>query len=54
MALNDILKAQLDRRALLKSSLVGGGTALAGSLFGGLISNPAWAPTRPQSMRLQS
>jgi para-nitrobenzyl esterase len=42
MALNDILKAQLDRRALLKSSLVGGGTALAGSLFGGLISNPAW------------
>jgi para-nitrobenzyl esterase len=42
MALNDILKAQLGRRALLKSSLVGGGTALAGSLFGGLISNPAW------------
>src|ERR1700720_702261 len=42
MALNDILKTQLGRRALLKSSLVGGGTALAGSLFGGLISNPAW------------
>src|ERR1700676_5230209 len=42
MALNDLLKARLGRRALLKSSLVGGGTALAGSLFGGLISNPAW------------
>ena len=42
MSLNDILKAQLGRRALLKSSLVGGGTALAGSLIGGLISNPAW------------
>ena len=42
MALNDILKGQLGRRTLLKSSLVGGGTALAGSLFGGLISNPAW------------
>jgi para-nitrobenzyl esterase len=42
MALDDILKAQLGRRALLKSSLVGGGTVLAGGLFGGLISNPAW------------
>jgi para-nitrobenzyl esterase len=39
---NDLLKSKLGRRALLKSSLVGGGAELAGSLFGGLINNLAW------------
>ena len=38
----DILNIRLGRRALLKSSLAGGGAALAGSVFGSLIPNAAW------------
>ncbi len=37
------LNSKIGRRALLKSSLVGGGAALAGSWFGSLIPNAAWA-----------
>ena len=37
------LQSKIGRRALLKSSLVGGGAALAGSWFGSLIPNAAWA-----------
>jgi para-nitrobenzyl esterase len=43
MDLKDVLNSKVGRRALLKSSLVGGGAALAGSWFGGLIPNAAWA-----------
>ena len=42
MTLDDILNTHLGRRALLKSSLAGGGAALAGTLFGGWIPNVAW------------
>src|SRR5438309_2496682 len=42
MAVDDLLNTNLGRRAFLKSSLAGGGAALAGSLFGGLIPNVAW------------
>jgi len=34
---NDFLNIQFDRRALLKSSLLGGGAAAASAMFGGLI-----------------
>src|SRR6266571_1108213 len=42
MDLKDMLNSKVGRRALLKSSLAGGGAALAGSLFGGLIPSNAW------------
>jgi para-nitrobenzyl esterase len=42
MDLKDVLNSKVGRRALLKSSLAGGGAALAGSLFGGLIPSAAW------------
>ena len=41
MARNDILNTKLGRRALLKSSLAGGGAALAGSWLGSLIPQAA-------------
>jgi hypothetical protein len=34
---NDFLKLNFGRRALMKSSLLGGGAAAASALFGGLI-----------------
>ena len=34
---NDFLNIELGRRALLKSSLLGGGAAVASAMFGGLI-----------------
>src|SRR5260370_42359763 len=43
MGLKDVLNSKVGRRALLKSSLVGGGAALAGSWFGSLIPDVAWA-----------
>ena len=45
-----MLNSRVGRRALLKSSLAGGGAALAGSLFGGLI--PTWpgGRTRPRNI----
>src|SRR6266704_3372117 len=42
MDLKDMLNSKVGRRALLKSSLAGGGAALAGGLFGGLIPSNAW------------
>jgi para-nitrobenzyl esterase len=42
MDLKDVLNSRVGRRALLKSSLAGGGAALAGSVFGSLIPNVAW------------
>src|SRR6266566_1715930 len=42
MDLKDMRNSKVGRRALLKSSLAGGGAALAGSLFGGLIPSAAW------------
>src|SRR5437879_2775219 len=41
MDLKDMLNSKVGRRALLKSSLAGGGAALAGGLFGGLIPSNA-------------
>jgi para-nitrobenzyl esterase len=43
MAPKNIVHTNFSRRALLKSSLVGGGAALAGSLFRGFLPNAAWA-----------
>src|ERR1700722_8650376 len=40
---NDFLKINIGRRALMKSSLLGGGAAAAGALFGGLIPADALA-----------
>jgi para-nitrobenzyl esterase len=40
---SDVLNFNLSRRALLKSSLLGGGAAAAGALFGGLIPATALA-----------
>src|SRR6266700_4013249 len=42
MDLKGMLNSKVGRRALLKSSLAGGGAALAGGLFGGLIPSNAW------------
>ena len=38
---NDFLKINLSRRALMKSSLMGGGAAVAGALFSSLIPTTA-------------
>src|SRR5260370_6178529 len=43
MGLKDVLNSKVGRRALLKSSLVGGGGGLGGSWFGSLIPDVAWA-----------
>jgi para-nitrobenzyl esterase len=42
MDLKDMLNSKVGRRVVLKSSLVGGGTALAGSWFGSLMPSVAW------------
>jgi len=42
MAPKNTARTNFSRRALLKSSLVGGGAALAGNLFGGFVPNLAW------------
>jgi para-nitrobenzyl esterase len=39
--LHDVLKSKVGRRALLRSSLAGGGAAIASSLFSGLVTTPA-------------
>lgn len=39
---NDFLNINVGRRALMKSSLLGGGAAVAGALFRGLIPATAW------------
>ena len=44
---NEFLNTHMGRRALLKSTLLGGGAATAGALFGGLIPIAAYATEAP-------